>query len=154
MRLINRREQFTYVNQMIRTEINGLLLRSSRPGYDLGKTDPVPEGVVGAWIDQARLQGVVSIICLLDDQHLSLYRHCAGGTGLVEAYREAGFNVAHIPVRDHCVPAVPEADVQRALEAYTILPKPLLVHCSAGIDRTGAVVKRIRSTLEHADPRP
>ena len=139
---------------MITTVIQGRLLKSCRPGYHPGGTDPVPEDVVTAWSAEAREHGVASVICLLDEQHLRLYRHCAGGTGLVQAYREAGFNVAHIPVRDHCIPAVPEADIEQALEAYANLPKPLLVHCSAGVDRTGLVVKRIRSTLEQADPRP
>jgi protein-tyrosine phosphatase len=138
---------------MIETEIKGLLLRSPRPGRHLAKTNPVPESVVTAWIEEARGQGVVAIICLLDDQHLSLYQHCAGGAGLLRAYSDSGFDVVHIPVRDHCRPAVPERDLQRAVDAYQSLPKPVLVHCSAGMDRTGAVVRAIRSTSVPGDLR-
>jgi protein tyrosine/serine phosphatase len=132
---------------MIQIEIEGLLLRSPRPGRHLAKTNPVPESVVTAWIEEARGQGVVAIICLLDDQHLSLYQHCAGGAGLLQAYRDSGFDVVHIPVRDHCHPPVPASDLEHAVEEYQRLPKPVLVHCSAGMDRTGAVVRAIRSTL-------
>jgi protein tyrosine/serine phosphatase len=138
---------------MIQTEIEGLLLRSPRPGRHLAKTNSVPESVVTAWIEEARGQGVVAIICLLDDQHLGLYKHCAGGAGLLKAYRDSGFDVVHIPVRDHCRPAGPEPELQRAVAAYQSLPKPVLVHCSAGMDRTGAVVRAIRSTSVPGDPR-
>jgi protein tyrosine phosphatase (PTP) superfamily phosphohydrolase (DUF442 family) len=127
----------------MQTILTDKLLRSHRPGYHLGKTEPVPEPVVVEWMASARNQGVASIICLLDEQHLKLYRDCAGGQGLVQAYTAAGFTVAHIPVKDHCSPPVNAEQMQRILDAYEMLPKPVLVHCSAGVDRTGAVVRHV-----------
>ncbi len=78
---------------MIQAVIAGKLLRSSRPGYPLGKTAPVPESVVLEWLGELRLASVASILCLLDDQHLSMHEHGAQGRGLPAAYSEAGFQV-------------------------------------------------------------
>ncbi len=89
---------------MIQAVIAGKLLRSSRPGYSLGKTAPVPESVVLEWIGALREASVASILCLLDDQHLFMYKHCAQGRGLLAAYSEAGFQVGHVPIEDHKAP--------------------------------------------------
>lgn len=133
---------------MIQTVLDGKLLRSSRPGYPLGKRDPVPEPVVSEWLNAVRAASAVSILCLLDDQHLSMYAHCARGEGLLAAYTEAGFTVGHVPIQDHKAPPVNDAEMARVLALYEALPKPVLIHCSAGIGRTGAVVDRIRVGIE------
>jgi protein tyrosine phosphatase (PTP) superfamily phosphohydrolase (DUF442 family) len=129
---------------MIKTVFTRKLLRSSRPGYPLGKTAPVPEPVVLEWISELREASVASILCLLDDQHLSMYQHCAQGRGLLAAYSEAGFQVGHVPIEDHKAPPVSEAELECVLTLYDTLPEPVLIHCSAGIGRTGAVVDHIR----------
>lgn len=123
----------------------GKLLRSSRPGYPRGRDRPVPKSDVLEWLNQVREASVASILCLLDDRQLSMYADCAGGTGLLEAYRQAGLVVGHVPVRDHKSPPLNREEMDQALECFRSLPKPVLIHCSAGIDRTGAVVERIRT---------
>jgi protein tyrosine phosphatase (PTP) superfamily phosphohydrolase (DUF442 family) len=83
---------------MIRIEIPDLLFATSRPGYDYGANAPVSPEVVSQWIAEVKNSGAKSIICLLNEQHLKLY----GGlpAGLLQAYRDAGFEVAHVPVVD------------------------------------------------------
>lgn len=130
---------------MIQTVFSGTLLHSSRPGYPEGRTAPVPETVVFEWLDAVRAESVVSILCLLDDQHLAMYSHCAEGKGLLSAYTKAGFTVGHVPIADHKIPSVNEAEMAHVLALYDTLPKPVLIHCSAGRDRTGAVVERIQN---------
>jgi protein tyrosine phosphatase len=129
----------------VRVVFAGKLLRASRPGYPRGSNCPVPESDVLKWLDQVRAASVSSILCLLDDKHLSMYADCAGGTGLLEAYRQAGFVVGHVPVQDHKSPPLSREEMEQAVEWFESLPKPVLVHCSAGVDRTGAVVERIRT---------
>lgn len=129
----------------VRVVFAGKLLRNSRPGYPKGRDCPVPEKDVLEWLDQARASSVASILCLLDERHLSMYAHCAGGAGLLEAYRRAGFLVGHVPVQDHKSPPMSPMEMDQALELFGSLPKPVLIHCSAGVDRTGAVVDRIRT---------
>ena len=61
---------------------------------------------------------------------------------LVEAiarYRAAGFAVAHLGVRDGLTEPFTAAQLEEAWAAFRRLPKPVLVHCSAGHDRTGRV---------------
>jgi len=115
------------------------LYRSSRPGYSGGGKAPVSMGEVQRWMESAQSLGVVSIICLLADEHLCLYPD----GDLLGLYRTAGFEVRHIPVTDHTRPPLTPEQLDAVLQAWRELPQPVLIHCSAGIDRTGAAVKHV-----------
>jgi protein-tyrosine phosphatase len=118
------------------------LYRSSRPGYSGGGKIPVGMGEVQSWIESAQSHGIVSIVCLLAEEHLCLYPD----GDLLGIYRAAGFEVRHIPATDHRKPPLIGDQLAAVLQAYRELPKPALIHCSAGIDRTGAAVAHI---LDH-----
>lgn len=128
---------------MIREEIPDLLFATSRPGYDYGANEPVSLEVVSQWIAEAKSVGAKSILCLLNEQHLKLY----GGlpTELLQAYRDAGFEVGHVPVVDHQRPPLSGNELKAVEQFFNELPKPVLIHCSAGIDRTGASVRHLKT---------
>lgn len=90
----------------------GVLARSSRPGRHLGSDVEVDNEVVTAWIDMVKDRGIVSIICLLDDEQLRLYRRLPAG--LLNAYAIAGFQVVNIPARDHASPPPGEGSARRS----------------------------------------
>ena len=118
---------------------DGELAISPRPGYRPGAEFTVPRAAVDTWIEETRAAGVASIICLLDRDQLPLYERGLPD-GLIAYYREHGFQVAHIPTPDGMQhPFTPE-QLEAAWEAYQALPRPVLVHCSAGHDRTGRVI--------------
>src|SRR5262245_33961529 len=89
--------------------------------------------------------GIRSIICLLADDQLSFYSKLPDG--LLRHYQEAGFQVAHIPAEDHLRPPLSPAQLAAVWSAYQGLTKPVLVHCSAGISRSGAAVEHIMSRV-------
>jgi protein tyrosine phosphatase (PTP) superfamily phosphohydrolase (DUF442 family) len=130
--------------------ISDQLYRSSRPGYSGGGKTPVGMGEVQRWIESAQSHGIVSIICLLADEHLCLYPH----GDLIGLYRVAGFEVRHIPVADHRRPPLTPEQLEAVFLAWRELPKPMLIHCSAGIDRTGAAIAHIFNTAKRDDSRP
>ena len=113
--------------------------RSARPGYAGGQPLPVPMGRLQLWLDAVRAIGIESIICLCTEDQIHLYP----GATLIEFYKVAGFQVRHIPVEKGQRPPLNQRQLAAVLEAWRELPKPVLVHCSAGLDRTDAAIEHI-----------
>jgi len=133
------------VNDTIEWVIAGRLARACRPGrWDEGELN----AVVHAWIARAQQMGIYSIVCLLTDDELRRF-YASEGVDLLRCYTDAGFRVARIPVPDHEEPPVTDDEIRQVHEALRTLPAPWLVHCSAGIDRTGRVIE---SLMDAASP--
>ena len=116
-----------------------LLAKSSRPGYP--KKEGISKEVVDEWIENVGAMGVRSIICFLSDHQLAFYPDLP--SGLIQYYRDAGFDIAHIPEDDYKRPPLSEEGVREAVAAFERLEKPVLVHCSAGLARTGMAIDAI-----------
>ena len=133
-------------NEMPTWVIPNALARGRRPGYLGERGRPVPTSDVDKWIVEAREFGIKSIICLLSRDQLPLYDQLPGG--LIAFYRSAGFAVEPVPAEDHQNPPLSDDELQKVWAAYSALPKPVLVHCSAGIDRTGLATAHIQMKLK------
>jgi protein tyrosine phosphatase (PTP) superfamily phosphohydrolase (DUF442 family) len=135
--------------------IPGELACAQRPLRDhpeFGESNPLPEQsfpLITNWIRRVRDSGIQSVICLLTPHQLQRY---AGihPDGLLGAYREAGLAVLHVPVFDEVHPndisgceVLGESVFSKAYKGFQELPKPVLLHCSAGIDRSSPVAAQI-----------
>ena len=130
----------------IQWALEGLLARSPRPGFPV--VQPNAE-VVRQWTVAALEAGIRSILCILEPEQLAYYdRIGLDGGGLLDYYRKCGLSVAHISATDHRMPPLSEEELARVWEEFEALEKPVLVHCNAGVDRTGAAVQYIRGELE------
>ena len=116
-----------------------LLAKSPRPGYP--ESEGISKEAVDEWIENIRAMGVRSIICFLSDHQLAFYSDLP--SGLIQYYRDAGFDVAHIPEDDYKSPPLSEEGVRESVVAFERLEKPVLVHCSAGRARTGVAIDAI-----------
>ena len=119
------------------------LARSSRPGW---WDDRPVAAVVPEWTGRVRQMGVRSIVCLLTQAELKKY-YGREGLDLLQRYSEAGFVIAHVPVGDEKTPPMSPRDLQRLAKAAKNFPAPILVHCSAGVDRTGCAVEFLKAIL-------
>ena len=123
------------------------LARGRRPGYFQGRS--VSKAEVDAWIGKVNALGVKSIICLLGNDQFPYYSELE--TDLISYYRAAGFEVVHVPARDHQTPPLSPDHLTAIWNAYQTLAKPVLVHCSAGIDRAGMAVEHLQRQLKEGD---
>jgi len=122
------------------------LYRSARPGYAGGQPVPVPMGRLQLWLDAVRAIGIESIICLCTEDQIRLYP----GATLIEFYEVAGFRVRHIPVEKGRRPPLNHHQLSAVLDAWRDLPKPVLVHCGSGVDRTDAAIEHILNHRQSA----
>jgi len=135
----------------------GELAASQRPLRDDPEFDhryPLPPSArskVERWVTRMRDEaGIRSVICLLTDYQLNKY-YVRGGLslhpdGLLGYYQSQGLKVCHISTPDYQRPA-PEL-MNRAADAFRSLPKPVLIHCSAAIDRTTPIVAFIAGNCD------
>ncbi len=115
------------------------------------------------WADRISDSGIRAIISLMHPKELLHYAGLdLGAEDLTDFYRRSGFEVRHIPWEDPAHQATSERSFrdelvrvrQAALDAFDELPKPILLHCSAGIDRSSPVAAYIwseRAQLKHSD---
>jgi protein tyrosine phosphatase (PTP) superfamily phosphohydrolase (DUF442 family) len=132
---------------MFRWVIKEQLAGGPRPRRKKKPLSQVPRSTVDAWIKKAKISfGIRSIICLLDEQQLRLYGSL--GVDLVSYYRASGFQAAHIPVRNYKHPALSDLELEKVWKAYQRLERPVLIHCSAGIGRTGKSVSYVKQKAD------
>jgi hypothetical protein len=113
---------------------------------------PEAAPLVMEWAVLIQCLGIKSIISLMHARDLAYYAKLKfGAQSLIEFYKSQGFEVAHLPWEDPHHSSTPSDQVRTkllairvdVLEAYDRLKKPVLIQCSAGIDRTAPVAAYI-----------
>jgi len=110
--------------------------------------DTAAKPLIEAWMAEILRLRFRSVLCLMSPEEVNLYRQIEfDGMDLLEYYEHAGLRVSNIPWKDPHHVRSDRAALQKkteevskiALENYHELPKPVLLHCSAGIDRSAPV---------------
>jgi hypothetical protein len=104
------------------------------------------------WAATVREGGIASIISFMHDRDRRCYSELdLEASDINEFFEKQGFTVARIPWEDphhsKADPATKRKSLERcrseALKAFDLLPKPVLLQCSSGIDRSAPVAAYI-----------
>jgi hypothetical protein len=103
------------------------------------------------WAEMIAVYGIQSIICLMSPTEVGFYQDLELGTTNLISYYESRFKVRHLPWEDpkhsktqQSIIEIKKREIrQSALEAFDSLPKPVLLHCSAGVQRSAPVAAYI-----------
>jgi len=124
------------------------LYKASRPGYPLKTVRPktLKEAILGFKEDS-----ITDIFCLLTDGEYFKYY----GKDLVGYYRVHGFKVHRFPIPDFGVPRLTFAyKLARAMDdVLREKTKKAVVHCSAGVGRTGLAIGLLAEWVRFRDKR-
>ena len=131
---------------MVRWSTKQQLARGRRPGVEGKRGRQVRKSTVDTWIQEVKAHGIRSIVVLLDERQLRFYQELQ--PDLVSYYRSKGFQAAHINAPNMRRPPLSDKNLKDVWKAYQHLEKPVLIHCSAGIGRTGHAVRHIKERLE------
>jgi len=114
------------------------LFKSSRPGYPGGTGPVVSAESVLKTIKEWKRGKITHILCLLPDEEQLRYY----GKRLTRWYRREGLHVIEFPIADFSIPRVEQIIpiVRKARAVISDGRNRLLVHCSAGIGRTGMML--------------
>jgi protein tyrosine phosphatase (PTP) superfamily phosphohydrolase (DUF442 family) len=130
--------------------IEGVIARAQRPGYPANR--PALEKMQ-EWAETVKGMGVKSILSIIDYPQIEQYDFLnLDGGGLFGFYRTLGFQVAHVPADDYKRPPLNDQELDAVWSAFERLEKPVLIHCSAGRDRTGAALDLILWKLGKSEP--
>ncbi|MBZ5505117.1 MAG: hypothetical protein LAO78_06500 [Acidobacteriia bacterium] len=127
------------------------------PRYALGRLILPPEArpLVDDWITFMKVENIRSILSLMHDADLACYRLLSfRNENLLDHLSDAGFEVAPCPYEDPHYKKSPTQEKlatlakvrKQALIAFRKLPKPVLIMCSSGIDRSAPVAAFIVET--------
>ncbi len=156
LRTLGSRMERGDVSELVVWVIPGALACAHRPlrhhhEYGGSRRDLPPEatGAVVHWVDRIIGAGFRSVICLMHPKEVAHYSALnLGAADLIAYYRMRGLQVCHKPWDDPAhrplgQRASFESELRRirteSLECFDQLPKPVLLHCSAGIDRSSPV---------------
>ena len=126
-------------------------MKKIAPLYNLAPASPLDDVVYGSgrpcrdrmreieaeevepWLDAMAQAGMEQVVCLMDDHQLGYYAF-----DLLACYRRRFRQVVHVPVEDYSMPGAGAVQqVLEALSAAEAMGQKVVVHCSAGMGRTG-----------------
>ena len=159
MRALGRKLESGDDSDLLVWAIPGALACSHRPlrhhpRYG-GSGQPIPsnaKALILDWVERMRLEGIASIVSFMHERDLRCYREIDfNGLDLPGFLQSEGFRVCCLPWEDPAHSktewAKKQANYRRireeALAAYDQLVKPVLLMCSAGIDRSAPVAAYI-----------
>jgi hypothetical protein len=113
------------------------------------------------WVDRIKSKGIQSIISLMHPKELRHYAKLnLDAKNLIDFYQKSGLEVRSIPWEDPAHrPSLRDVSFQeelarvqtRVLHAFNNLPEPVLLHCSAEIDRSSPVAAYIWTKCVHEE---
>ncbi len=109
------------------------------------------------WVDQVREAGIRSILCLMHDKELSYYSALElNAPDLIGFYRARGLSTERVPWEDPAYSKTSRDATRKTLlrvredafRTFQAMEKPVLLHCSAGIDRSAPVAAYIEARYQ------